>query len=272
MNRIILWTFGTLVLIGSCSPGKPEEKAKSTDPGIRVVKEFYPDGGLRSETEAMGKMRHGESKEYRKDGTLETLITYENNRKHGRALSYYSDGETIKIEMNYVSGYKHGVAKWYYKSGKIYRNTPFIKGKIHGTRITYYENGCVQAKIPYQNGHPGMGLKELYPNGNPREFNAGIIFKEKDRINLDNTFRLSVSLSDGSRNVEFYSGKLSDGKYWNEQLSPIPTENGIGVLDFYVSKGSFKMETINVVARVTTSLKNYHIIQREYHLALENKF
>ena len=48
-------------------------------------------------------------------------------------------------------------------------------------------------------------------------------------------------------------------------------ENGIGVMDFYVSKGSFKMETINIVARIKTSLNNYHIIQREYHLALENK-
>ncbi len=272
MDRSILWILATLVLISSCSPGKPEQKTQSSDTGIRTVKEFYPDGSLKSETEARGKLRHGDSKEYRKDGTLESLITYDNNRKQGPALNYYPDGKTVKAEVPYADGYKQGVSRWYYPDGKIYRKTPYEKGVIQGIRITYYEGGSVQAEIPYQAGQPGMGLKEFYPNGNPKEFKTEIVFSEKDRVSLDNTFRLSISLSDGNRKVEFYSGKLSAGKYWNEQFSPIPTENGIGVLDFFISKGSYKMETINVVAKIKTSLNNYHIIQREYHLALENKF
>jgi antitoxin component YwqK of YwqJK toxin-antitoxin module len=267
-----LWIIASLAVIASCSPGRQDENSGSQAPGVRVVKEFYPDGRLKSETEAIGKLRHGVSKEYRQNGTLENMITYENNRKHGPALNYYSDGETVKTQIDYVDGYKQGEARWYYPDGKIYRITPYVKGKIHGTRRTYYESGTLQAEIPYQSGQPGMGLKEYYPDGNPKNPDARIVFSEQDRISMDNTFVLSIKISDGSRNVGFFEGKLTDGKYWNEQMSPIETANGVGVMEFFVSKGSFKMETLNIVARIKTNLDNYLIIQREYHLALENKF
>jgi len=260
-----------ILLLASCSPGKPEQKTTSKDPNARVIKELYPNGRLKSSTEAVGQLRQGESKEYRKDGTLENLITYENNRKHGPAKSYYPDGKTVKTEMNYIKGYKQGETRWYFQDGNIYRITPYLSGKINGTRKVYYENGKLQAEISYLDSQPGTGLKEYNPNGSPKEHRSKIVFSEQDRVSLDNTFKLSLSLSDKYRNVEFYKGTLTDGIYWNEQLAPIATENGIGVMDFHVSKGSFKMETINIVARIKTKLNNYHIIQREYHLALENK-
>lgn len=275
MNRIrTLWFIASLALIGSCARGGQEqgENPAPRDPNIRVVKEYYPDGSLKSETEALGKLRHGESKEYRKDGTLEATISYNKNRKHGPAVNYYGDGKTVKTEIHYVEGYKQGEAKWYYPDGKIYRITPYEHGKINGMRITYYENGSLQAEIPYRDGQPGTGLKEYHSNGNPKNLDARIVFREQNRISLDNTFKLSISISDGSRNVEYFTGRLTDGKYWNDQLSPVPSEKGIGLKEFFVSKGSFKMETLNVVARIKTNLDNYLIIQREYHLALENKF
>jgi len=262
----------TLIISASCSPDKNKEEAETLAPGVRIVKEHYPDGRLKSQTEALGKLRHGKSKEYRKDGTLESLTTYENNRKHGPVLNYYPDGKTIKTEIDYRYGLKHGDAKWYFPDGKIYRFTPYFEGKINGIRTTYYENGTKQAEIPYLNGQPGMGLKEYHPDGNIKVFNAGIVFSEQDRTSLDNMFTLFISVSDGSRNVEYFSGKLTEGIFWNEKLVPLDTENGLGSIEYYIAKGTFKMETINIVARVKTSLKNYHIIQREYHLAVENKY
>lgn len=259
-------------MLASCSPGKPEPEKPVKNPNIRVITEKYPNGMLKSSTEAVGQLRHGESKEYRKDGTLESLITYENNRKHGPARNYYPDGKTVKTEMNYVNGYKQGETRWYFANGEIYRITPYINGKIIGIRQVYYENGNLQAEIPFLDSQPGMGLKEYNLNGIAKKFDSKIVFNETDRINLDNTFKLTITLSDGYKDVKYYSGKLSSGRYWNEQLSPIASENGVGVMDFFVSKGSFKMETINVIARIKTSLNNYHIIQREYHLALENKY
>lgn len=269
-----LWFVISLVLIGSCSTGKQEQEENpgSRDPNIQIVKEYYPDGSLKSETEALGKLRHGESKEYRKNGTLQAVISYKNNRKHGSALNYYSDGRTVKTEIQYVDGYKHGEAKWYYPDGQLYRITPYEKGRIDGTRRTYYENGTLQAEIPYRAGQPGTGLKEYHSDGSPKSLNTKIVFNEQNRISLDNTFKLSITVSDGNRNVEYYTGKLADGMYWHDRLSPVPTEKGIGLMEFYISKGSFKMETLNIIARIKTNLDNYLIIQREYHLALENKF
>jgi hypothetical protein len=269
--RIIL-IFLALIITASCSPDKVDKEAEILAPGVRVVKEHYPDGRLKSQTEALGKLRHGKSKEYRKDGTLESFITYENNRKHGPAHTYYPDGKTVKTEVNYRYGFKHGDANWYFPDGEIYRITPYFEGKINGIRTTFYEDGTKQAEVPYLTGQPGLGLKEYHPDGNMKVFNAGIVFSERDRTSLDNTFRLTISVSDGGRNVEYFSGKLTEGKFWNEKLAPIQSERGVGVIDYHISKGNFKMETINVVARVKTSLKNYHIIQREYHLAVENKY
>jgi antitoxin component YwqK of YwqJK toxin-antitoxin module len=273
----IIWFLSILALAGSCSQGKQDKSPGSgetvnPETGIRVIKEYYPNGSLKSETEALGKLRHGVSKEYRQDGTLENLINYQNNRKHGPAYNYYPDGSTVKLEINYVSGYKNGETKWFYKDGNVYRVTPYVKGKITGIRRTYYKNGILQAELPFQDNQPGMGLKEYRTDGSPRKFDAKIVFSERDRISMDNTFTLTITLSDGSRNVEYYSGKLTDGKFWNDQLAPIRTENGAGIMEFYVSKGTFKMETLNIVARIKTNLDNYLIIQREYHLALENKF
>jgi antitoxin component YwqK of YwqJK toxin-antitoxin module len=266
-------TLALALLIGACTGGdKPEQKAEPSDPNIRVVKEFYPNGRLKSSTEALGKLRHGESREYRKDGTLEILITYRNNRKHGPAKNYYPDGKTVKTELTYDNGYKQGESRWYYPDGSLYRSTPYVRGEIQGIRRVYYENGQLMAEIPYKDSQPGTGLKEYQSDGSPVNFDSKIVFQEVDRISLDNTFELIISLSDGYRNVEYFAGHLTEGKYWNERLSPIETENGVGTMNFFVSKGSFKMETINVIARIRTERKHFRIIQREYHLALENKF
>ncbi len=268
----IIWLIAVAAIAVSCSPGKQDKSQETRDPNIRVVKEFYPDGRLKSETEALGKLRQGVSKEYRKDGTLENLIHYDNNRKHGPAYNYYPDGKTVKVEVHYEKGYKNGETRWYYPDGKIYRITPFVNGKILGIRTTYYENGNPQAEIPYWDSQPGVGLKEYNQDGSPRDHDVNILISERDRISMDNTFTLYLKLSDGNRNVEFFSGTLTNGKYWNEQLAPVQTENGTGRMEFFVSKGTFKMQTLNIVARAKTGLGNYLILQQEYHLAVENKF
>ncbi len=237
-----------------------------------VITEHYPDGKIKSETEAKGKLRHGTSKDYRKDGTLENLITYENNRKQGFAANYYPDGKTVKTELHYVNGYKQGEAVWYYPDGNVYRKTPYVNGRITGMRTTFYETGVLQSETPYLNGQPGRGLKEYTQDGKPKSYKTRIQIREIDRISLDKTFTLVLSLSDQSRNVQFYQGKLTNGIYWNDQLAPIPTKNGVAELSFHISKGTFKMETLNIVARDKTKLDHYHILQKEYHLAVENKF
>ena len=270
--KYLLISVLSFVLLTACNQHEKEPEQPANPSGIRVIKEHYPDGKIKSETEAKGKLRHGTSKEYRKDGTLENLITYENNRKQGLAANYYPDGKTVKTEINYVNGYKQGEATWYYPDGKVYRKTPYVNSRITGIRTTYYESGVLQSETPYLNGQPGRGLKEFTQDGKLRSYNARIQIREVDRISMDRTFTLVISLSDQSRSVKFYQGKLTNGTYWNDQLEPIATENGKAELSFLITKGTFKMETLNIVARDKSRLNHYHILQKEYHLAVENKF
>jgi antitoxin component YwqK of YwqJK toxin-antitoxin module len=265
-------SFLICVFLLACSVRDKEPEPGELPPGIRVIKEYYPNGMLKTEIQAKGKLRQGTTKDYRKDGTLESLITFENNRKHGLAVSYYPDGKTLKTKMNYVNGYKQGEAIWYYPDGDIYRVTPYVNGRINGIRKTYYNSGVLQSETPYLNGQPGMGLKEYNQDSNLKSYDAKIVIREIDRISMDKTFTLDISLSNRSRSVKFYQGKLTNGAFWNDQLAPIPTEDGMGKLQFHISKGTFKMETLNIVARDKSSLDHYHILQKEYHLAVENKF
>jgi len=262
----------TVVLI-ACGSGKEEPSEPETSiPGVKVYEEFHPNGRLKSSVEAMGKLRHGVSKTFRSDGTLESEIHYRQNRKHGPAINYYNDGSTKKTEITYQQGFKHGMTHWYYPDGKIYRSTPYVNGKIEGTRKLYYENGNLQAEIPYKAGQPGKGLKEYTQDGRLKDYNVRIQIRELDRISLDKTFQLRLSLSDGSKSAEFYTGTLTGGEFWNDALKRIPDQDGTGVLSFRIERGQFKMETLNIVARDRTSLKNYQILTTQYHLAVENKF
>jgi hypothetical protein len=250
---------------------KPSRENENKDPNVRVVKEFHPNGRLKSSTEAVGKLRQGISRDYRSDGTLENEIHYEQNRKHGPARSYYSDGKTVRNEILYVNGYKQGTAKWFYESGKIYRETPYDKNMIQGIRKSYYEDGRLQAETPYLSDQPGTGLKEYTRDGKLKEIKKAIRIREQDRISIDGSFILLLDISDGTKNVNFYQGNLMQGQYWNDQLTPVPTEKGRGEIHFYVAKGTFKMETLNIVARIKTSLGNPLILQKQYNLAVENK-
>ena len=260
------------IALFSCNPQKaPPETGEAGGPEVRVIKEFHPNGRLKSSTEAIGNLRDGISKDYRSDGTLENEISYVKNCKHGLAKSYYADGKTLKNEIPYINGYKQGVAKWYYQSGVLYRETPYTGNMINGIRRTYYESGTLQAGLSYLKSQPGTGLQEYTQDGKPKEFKGMIRVKEEDRISREGSFTLILSISDGTKNVEFYTGQLTDGKYWNEELTAVPTENGTGRMYFHVSRGAFKMETINLVARIKTSQGHIRILQEEYHLAIENR-
>ena len=63
-----------------------------------------------------------------------------------------------------------------------------------------------------------------------------------------------------------------DGKPLDNGRVTFVPKAGRGASGIIQSDGTFKMETLNIVARDKTRLGHYHILQREYHLAVENKF
>ena len=267
---VLFCGLASCLIMASCPSEKPTAEPGNPASDVRVVEEFHSNGRLKSSTEAVGKLRHGMSREYGSDGTLEKEILYDRNQKHGAAKTYYADGKTIKMELTYELGRKQGDGKWYYPDGNIYRVTPYVNNAISGIRTTYYENGGMQSETPYMDSEPGIGLKEYTQDGKLKEYRGEIRIREEDQIRQNNTFTLVLSMSDNTRNVKFYRGNLISGAYWTNQLEDIPTENGVGRITFYIAPGSFKMEKINIVARMKSSLDHTRILQKEYHLSVEN--
>jgi hypothetical protein len=267
------FVIGLLLVVSSgCRFTKEQpETPAPRDPDIRIVKEYYPDGSLKSEIEAKGKLRHGITRVYSESGKLVSEISYANNLRHGKTFTYYDDG-SISSEINYQNGFKEGDAVKYYPSGQVYKITPYDHNTVNGIVKTYWEDGTIQSEAPYRNDEPGMGLKEYTRTGTLKKMDASINIREINEIAMLNRLTLRLSLSDGSKAVEFFRGKLTENSYWNIDLESILTENGQGNLVYYIPRGSFVMETINIIARKKTSLDNYYIIQRAYNLAAENKF
>ena len=259
-----------LVILAGCKPPKEQPAVPAKDLDIRIVKEYYPDGSLKSEIEAKGKLRHGITKVYSESGKLVSEISYANNLRHGKTVTYYDDGR-ISSEIIYLNGFKEGDAVKYYPSGQVYRITPYSRNSVNGIVKTYWEDGTIQSESPFKDGQPGTGLKEYTRTGTLKQMNASINIREVNEISMMNRITLRISLSDGSDEAEFFRGKLTDNIYWNIQLESIVTRNGKGTLVYYVPQGSFIMETVNIVARIRTSNDNYYILQKEYDLAAENK-
>ena len=127
------------------------------------------------------------------------------------------------------------------------------------------------AEYPYKNGYPGLGMKVYSGEGNVVSSKTAIVVEEIDRIALKEEYILRISLSDKARNVKFYTGQLTDGKYMNDDLTYILTKNGVAEIRYAVPIGFYAMEKINIIALTTTRQGGKYIMQTKYNLAIENK-
>jgi hypothetical protein len=205
----------------------------------------------------------------RKDGSVLSEINLKDGKYHGPAKDYYEDG-TLHTEYNYVEGVLENELKVYHKNGKLYKVTPYLHGKIHGVEKVYGTDGKLMAEHPYKNGYPGIGFKEYSSNGKVLPA-ATILIEEIDNIALKGEYILKISLSDKSRNVKFYIGELTEGKFMNDNLTYILTKNGIGEMRYVVPAGFYAMEKLNIIAQRTNREGSKYITQTRYNLAIENK-
>mgnify|MGYP000092270603 FL=1 len=63
-----------------------------------VLREFYPEGALKSEAEVKEGKRHGRYREYYEDGTLKLRGKYANNKPKGTWKYYTEDGKFERKE------------------------------------------------------------------------------------------------------------------------------------------------------------------------------
>ena len=71
-----------------------------------VLREFYPEGALKSEVEVKEGKRHGRYREYYEDGTLKLRGKYANNKPKGTWKYYTEDGKFERKEKFQITSTK----------------------------------------------------------------------------------------------------------------------------------------------------------------------
>lgn len=240
------------VLLTSCEPPaksekEPKSKSKSENSKDGVVKAYYPGGALRAE------------------------LSMKNGKRNGRAKEYYKGGGLFQ-EIDYVDDVKHGKALKYYENGKLFQETPYEKGKLHGIQKKYRDDGRLSAEIPYHNDNQCIGIKEYTLDGAVKKQYPSIVVKTTDNTLTENKYSVIISMSEKTKNVEYFLGELDNGSCLHNRLSDIyKVKNGIATIDYNLPPGAMVMETINIVAKVKTVQGNYYITQRKFNVAAEHR-
>lgn len=276
LYSIILLAFALLL---SCStPGK--QGAKTTNDvkkdtivdtsAVTILKEYFSNGKIKTETAAKGNLRHGLTKNYDRDGNLLSQVNYVNNTRQGMATNFYPVSGKVNSTLVYKNGIKVEDEIWYYESGQPYRVTPYVKGVANGIQKYYYEDGKIKAEVPIKNGDPGVGLKEYKNDGTLITGYPTLVLKQKDYIANANKVILQIELSDPYTEVKFYRGMLEEGKYVTDKLFQLATQNRIAQVDFNVPPGSTLNQKIVISANLKTPMGNPLILSKTFTVSAMN--
>ena len=191
--------------------------------------------------------------------------------KHGTTVRYLKSGK-VAAKTTYVMGKKEGARLTYHSTGKVYKEQPYKNNKLDGICKRYDRQGKITAEYPYKSGLPGIGLVEYTNLGKKRPVPVISIVK-KDEIASAGRYKLLLSItgkgSDRVKSVQFYHGKLIDGKYFHKNLTParnLSSKKGEIVIE--LRKGTVFNKTINVVAVITTRSNLKLILQKSVKVAV----
>ena len=206
---------------------------------------------------------------HRSDGSLASEVEYKNKKKHGLAKGFYRDG-TLKSEIHYQEDVKEGIARLYYENGKVYRETLYVQDKKDGIQKIFREGGQLLAEIPYKEDFLGTGTIEYTADGKPKKQLPEIQVEYINNILKNKQYIVRISLSRGYKNVDYFIGELTEGKYKNNTLMRMVDTNGVLELKYTLPAGSYIMETVHVVAETKTQMKSPYLLYKKINVAAEN--
>jgi len=215
-------------------------------------------------------IKDGIRKYYFDNGALKSEVPYKDGKRNGICKNYYESGK-VNLQVDYKDGVKDGISIWYYENGNKYMESPYVEGKMDGEKKIFYESGNRKAIIPYKNGYEGKGLIEYTKSGKVKKQYPHIVIEESNELVYNDRFTLSISLSNKSKKVKFYIGKLFEGKFLDGSQYEIFARNGIGIKEYNIPVGGYFMEKINIVAVYKTNDGNPYVITKSHNLVAENK-
>jgi hypothetical protein len=239
-----------------------------TNPKERVAISKSPND---STVDASGKKKNGLIKSYHSDGKLYSAVTYKDGIKEGISYAYYPSGQ-INLELTYANGKRTGQSKRYYENGKLYQTTEYQDNNMHGWQKKYRETGSLSVEARFEKDEPCLGLKEYLLDNKLKKNFPTIVITPVDELAAKGRYTLKLSMSDKTKKVKFYEGKLSAGGCIHDGLEYIRLDErtGTGEIVYNLPPGGFMMEELNIVARVRTLQGNTFITRRTYNVAIDN--
>lgn len=206
---------------------------------------------------------------YDKQKQLVSEVPIKDKKRHGLAKTYYANGK-LNVEMPYVEDQREGTSKKYYESGLLYQETDYKDDQTHGVQRKYEEKGLM-SEARYEEGNPCTGLVE-YNNGKERTDYPTLVIRPIDRIQLDGTYTILLSVTEGAASVKYYEGQLTKSGCMHFGLIPLPSgdKKSTGMLQFQLRPGQFLMQELNFIAAVTTRKGNTYLTQKTFPLSIEN--
>ncbi len=221
--------------------------------------------------DAEGKIVSGTVKEYKND-VLYAIRNVENYKLEGKTTIYQKDGKTLKSEIYYKKGIKHGVVKAYYKEGSLYRTYNYNEGLMDGEQKRFRKNGKLSSIAIYRNGEPNNSLKEYLIDGQLKKKYPTIKISTEDKMLLNGQYKVHVRMSDNSKKVQFYLGKLDkDGFIKSNAVRMGSKGDGFFTVTYTLALGQFVIEKLNIIAKTKTRQGNYYLTTKSYNVAIENR-
>lgn len=179
INKRLLIGVLVILLINACGGEQSVQVEPLKNSEKQVVREFHPNGTLKSEAVVKDDTLDGEVKIYYENGSIanvsnykndvqvgENLIYYENGilkiKEHyntsgkldGKVTEYFENGE-LRLEGQYENGLKTGVWKEYYQNGILFEENKFSLDDLNGLQKLFHPNGSLAVK-----GIMNMGKEE----------------------------------------------------------------------------------------------------------------
>jgi hypothetical protein len=123
----------------------------------------------------------------------------------------------------------------------------------------------VRAKIGYAKGLRTPLLEEYNNAGKLDNSYPEILVNIRDEYKTAGRYRISLELSDKGKDVRFYRGEFTDGRFDSTQCRPLTTVNGIGTLVLRKT-GSVKSGYVGIIGSILTKYGNRYLTYKKIEL------
>lgn len=210
------------------------------------------------------------ARSYTKDKKLISELLMKDGKRHGTGKTYYRNGK-VNLEMEYVEDKRVGKSRRFHESGLLYQETDYVNDQMHGKQKKFGFDGEVVSEATYEFNEPCVGLAEFI-DGRKRSEYPTIKVQIIDNIELDGSYILRLSVTEGASTVTFYGGKLTASGCLHSALIPIAKGKlrNTAELRYDLFPGQFYMQELNFIAAITTRSGNTYLTQKTFPLSIEN--